>query len=79
MVVLQQRAQEHCRKGVLEEVHLLGLGWYTQEVVISYLVYKRYGEKGCYVEENRGQGVISRRKLEDIRAIRAQDPRRILN
>jgi len=30
----------------------------TKEVVVSYLVCKRCGERGCHVEDNRGQGVI---------------------
>jgi len=30
-----------------------------KEVVVSYLVCKRCGERGCHVEDNRGQGVIS--------------------
>jgi len=38
-----------------------------EEVVVPYLVCKRCGEKGCYVEENREQGVISKRKLEEIK------------
>jgi len=48
----------YCGKGVPEEAQLLELGWMTKEVVVSYLVCERYGEKGCHVEDNRGQGVI---------------------
>jgi len=29
-----------------------------EEVVVLYLVCKRCGERGCHVEDNRGQGVI---------------------
>ena len=43
------------------------LGWYTQEVVILYLACERYGKRGCYVEKNREQGVISNRKLEEMK------------
>jgi len=30
----------------------------TKEVVVLYLVCERCGERGCHVEDNRGQGVI---------------------
>jgi len=56
---LRIRAEVYCGKGVPEEVQLLELGWMTKEVVVSYLVCERYGERGCHVEDNRGQGVIS--------------------
>ena len=32
-----------------------------------YLVCKEYGKQGCHMEENREQGVISRRKLEELK------------
>jgi len=48
----------YCRKGVPEEAQLLELGWMTKEVVVLYLVCERCGERGCHVEDNRGQGVI---------------------
>jgi len=65
--VLQWKAQEHCRVGISDKAYLLELGWYTKEVVVLYLVYKEYRKQGCHVEENRGQGVISRRQLEKLR------------
>jgi len=34
------------------------LGWYIKEVIVSYVECERCGQKGCQVEENRGQGVI---------------------
>jgi len=34
---------------------------------VLYLVYEMYGKQGCYVEENKGQGVISRRQLEELK------------
>jgi len=43
-------------------VCLLELGWYTKEVIVSYVECKRCGQKGCQVEENRGQEVISDRQ-----------------
>jgi len=67
VATLQQRAQEHCEEGVPEEAHLLELEWYTQEVVISYLVCERCSKKGCHIEENRGQEVISEGKLEEMK------------
>jgi len=59
---LRIRAEVYCGKGVPEEAQLLELGWMTKEVVVSYLVCKRYRERGCHVEDNRGQGVIPWRK-----------------
>jgi len=49
----------YCGKGVPEEAQLLELGWMTKEVMVSYLVCERCRERGCHVEDNRGQGVIS--------------------
>ena len=43
---------------MLKEVHLLELGWCTKEVIVTYMQYERYGEKGCHVEKNRRQEVI---------------------
>jgi len=54
---LRKKTEEHCGKGVPREAQLLELGWMTEEVVVSYLTCK-YGEKGSYIEDNRGQGVI---------------------
>jgi len=45
----------------------LELGWYTQEVVVSYLACKRCSKRECYVEENREQEVISNKKLEEMK------------
>jgi len=55
---LRIRAEVYCGKGVPEEAQLLELGWITKEVVVSYLVCERCREKGCHIEDNRGQGVI---------------------
>jgi len=59
--------EEHCEKDIPEEVQLLKLGWCTREVVVSYLACKRCGKKRCHVEENRGQGVISNKMLEEMK------------
>jgi len=54
--------QEHCREGIPDEVCLLELEWYTKEVIVLYVECERCGQKGCQMEENRGQGVISDRQ-----------------
>jgi len=59
--VLQQKVQKYCGEGILDEACLLELGWYTKEVIVSYVECERCGQKGCHVEENREQGVISDR------------------
>jgi len=38
-----------------------------REVVVLYLACERCGNQGYYVEDNRGQGIISRRKLEKMK------------
>jgi len=53
--------QEHYGESIPDKVCLLELGWYTKEVIVSYVECERYEQKGCQVEENRGQGVISDR------------------
>jgi len=54
--------QEHCGEGVPDKICLLELGWYMKEVIVSYVEYERYRQKGYQVKENRGQGVISDRQ-----------------
>jgi len=60
--ILQQKVQEHYREGIPDEACLLELGWYTKKVIVSYVECERCGWKGCHVEENREQGVISNRQ-----------------
>ena len=60
--VLRWKAQKHCREGIPDKACLLELGWYTKEVIASYVECERCGQKGCQVEKNRGQGVISDRQ-----------------
>jgi len=55
---LRIRTEVYCGKDVPREAQLLELGWITKEVVVSYLVCERCEERGCHVEDNRGQGVI---------------------
>ena len=64
---LRKRAEEHYGRGVLEEARLLELGWYIREVVVLYLTCEGCGSQRCHIEDNRGQGVISRRKLKEIK------------
>jgi len=64
---LRKRAEKHYEKGIPEETQLWDLGWCTREVVVSYLVCEKCGEKRCHMEDNRGQGVISRRKLKEMK------------
>jgi len=59
---LTKRVEEHCGKGMLDEACLLELGWRTKEVIVTYMQCERCGEKGCYMEENRRQGVIKNRQ-----------------
>jgi len=64
---LRKRVEKHYSKDVPEEVCLLELGWCMKEVVVLYLVCERCGKKECHVEENKWQGVISRRRLEEMK------------
>jgi len=57
--------QEYCGEGIPDKACLLELGWYTKEVVVSYLVCERCGKQGCHVKENKEQGKISKRQLEE--------------
>ena len=61
MEELRKKAEEHCGKGVLEEVRLLELGWYTLEIIVTYNECRGYGRKGSYAEDNRGQEVLQNR------------------
>jgi len=64
---LRKRVEEHCGKGIPEEAQLWDLGWCMREVVVLYLACERCRNQGCYIEDNRGQEVISRRKLEEMK------------
>jgi len=54
--------QEHCGEDIPDGACLFKLGWYMEEVIVTYVKYKRCGEKRCHVNENRGQGVIKDRQ-----------------
>ena len=60
--ILQWKAQEHCRKGIPNEVCLLELEWYMREIIVTYIQCKRYRKKRYHIEKNRGQGVIKDRQ-----------------
>jgi len=50
--------QEYCGEDIPGKACLLELGWYMKEVIVTYVECERCGEKECYVDDNRGQGVI---------------------
>jgi len=54
-VAMPQKAQQ-------KEWRRLELEWYIKEVIVLYVKCKRCGRKGCHVEENREQEVISDRQ-----------------
>ena len=64
---LRKQIKEHYGKDVLEEVCLLELEWCIEEVVVSYLTCERYRSQGCRMKENKGQRVISRRRLKELK------------
>jgi len=47
-----------------------------KEVIATYIEYKWYGEKGIYWEDNRGQGVLRGRRLEEAKWCRCPRQRR---
>ena len=61
-----EKTQEYCgRKDMLEDAWLLELGWMTGEVIVTYIKCRWCGNKGIYSEDNKGQGVLKGRKLEE--------------
>ena len=36
-------------------------------MVVSYLTYEKCRSQECHMEDNKGQGVISRKKLEEMK------------
>ena len=63
-------------ENVPEDAWLLELGQMIKEVIATYIEYKWYGEKGIYWEDNRGQGVLRRRRLEEAKWCRCPRQRR---
>jgi len=61
-----KKAQKYCGgENVPEDAQLLELGWMTKEVIATYIECRWCGKKGMYRENNRGQGVLRGRKLEE--------------
>jgi len=61
-----EKVQEYCRvENVPENAQLLELGWITKEVIVTYIECRWCRKKGMYREDNRGQGVLKGRKLEE--------------
>jgi len=54
-------------ENVLEDAQLLELGWITEEVITIYIECKWCRRKGMHRENNRGQGVLKGRKLEEAK------------
>jgi len=54
-------------ENVPRDAQLLELGWITEEVIVIYIEYRWYGKKGMHRENNRGQGVLRGRKLEEAK------------
>jgi len=50
---------------VPEDAQLLELGWMTEEVIATYLECRWCRKKEMHKENNRGQGVLRGRKLEE--------------
>ena len=48
-----------------ENAQLLELEWITEEVIVTYIEWRWCRKKGIYREDNRGQGVLKGRKLEE--------------
>jgi len=61
-----EKVQKYCgRENVPEDAQLLELGWMTKEVVVTYIECRWCRKEGMHREDNRGQGVLRGRKLEE--------------
>ena len=61
-----EKAQEYCRvENVPEDAWLLELEWMTGEAIATYIECRWCGKKGVYWENNRGQGVLRGRRIEE--------------
>ena len=56
--VLRKRAEWYCGPTVPQNAELWELGWRGQGAVVMYLKCLRCGKGGCYVEDDRGQGIV---------------------
>jgi len=61
-----EKAQEYCRvENIPEDAWLLELGWITGEAIATYIECRWCRKKGVYWENNRGQGVLRGRRIEE--------------
>jgi len=61
-----EKAQKYCGgENIPEDIQLLELGWMTEEVIATYIECRWCRKKGMHRENNRGQGVLRGRKLEE--------------
>jgi len=63
---LRKRAKWYCGPIVPQDAELWELGWRGQGAIVMYLRCPRCGKGGCYVEDDRGQGVLPYWKAEKI-------------
>jgi len=54
-------------ENVPENVQLLELGWMTKEVIATYIECRWCRKKRIHRKNNRGQGVLRGRKLEEAK------------
>jgi len=54
-------------ENVPENVQLLELGWMTKEVIATYIECRWCRKKRMHRKNNRGQGVLRGRKLEEAK------------
>jgi len=64
--VLRKRVEWYCGPTVPQDAELWELGWCGQGAVVTYLRCPRCGKGGCYMEDDRGQGVVPYWKREKI-------------
>jgi len=64
--VLRKRAEWYCGPTVLQDAELWELGWHRQGAIVTYLKCSECGERGCHVEDDRGQGVVPYWKREKM-------------
>jgi len=53
-------------ENIPEDAQLLELGWITEEVIATYIGCRWCGKKRMHREDNRGQGVLRGKRLEEV-------------
>ena len=66
VTTLRKRAEWYCGPTVPQDAELCELEWRGQGAVVTYLKCPRCGKEGCYVEDDRGQGVVPYWKKEKM-------------